>query len=288
MLAEARLGIEQEFVDRCPARAAAAPACRRSVPGAGSRWRGRRSRRRRAMPAASSSASASVRGIGARRQAQRARELRGLLFGRTARRDGRAQFVAHAGAHGRGREHDARRPCSGSLPAGSCGDLQCEQPALVVRLEHHAVAVGRAAAVRGREVAQGAAARRSRCGRRNPTAPARASSAALRGGGVALEFGAEGDRVGQRQAARFRRAPSSRTGRSCRRRRPAAGPTAGPGRAERAGTAPSAAGTPCASSRPAVRRLARGARCGALKPISVAVMANNATAMASAVAMDCV
>jgi hypothetical protein len=50
----------------------------------------------------------------------------------------------------------------------------------------------------------------------------------------------------------------------------------------------SAAGAACASSRPAERALALRLRCGALKPISVAVSAKSAAHISAAVGIDCV
>ena len=65
-------------------------------------------------------------------------------------------------------------------------------------------------------------------------------------------------------------------------------PHSGPCTRGKSTNSTSAAGAACASSRPVVRRLARSARCGALKPTSVAVMLKTPTHMAAAVGIDCV
>ena len=118
-------------------------------------------------------------------------------FRRGLGRDHRRELVADAVAHRRGRDQLTVEAHAGALREAGRG-LEREQPVPVVRLEHHAVAIGGAATPRRLEVDQ----------RAHPDAPAAAVEipqhraapvAQHRRRQIGLEFGAEGDAVGLRQ-----------------------------------------------------------------------------------------
>jgi hypothetical protein len=138
------------------------------------------------------------------RQQQRAAQLARVLLQPRGRGDHRRHVIAQPRPHQRAREQLPVGGEAGVFRHARRG-LQREQPVAVVRLEHHAVTVGRAPACRRGEAreklhsdAPGAAVEVPQ----HRAAPV----AQRRRWRVALELGAERDRVGKREARKAARA----------------------------------------------------------------------------------
>ncbi len=141
--------------------------------------------------------------IEVRRQAKGAAQQGGLLVGPRFAGGDRAQVVAQAAAHQEWRQHHSVGGEARPVGQGG-GGLKGEQPLSVVRLEHHAVAVGRPAGARrrvlreeGRPHAPGAAVE-------VPQHRAAPVEQALRRR-LALELRAKGDRIRQGEARQVAR-----------------------------------------------------------------------------------